>query len=184
MDPLTILIPLGPVVVLGFYYQRRIAEGHGAAQWAWAWQALWMAGAFQAIGGRTEIAVANACGALFMAFILAGSIEFRGRRPPRWLLPACAGFGLLRFALAFSDLPQLSYLIAAPYELALGAAAYRQVRLAPPEFASQPSHVLLGPALFGLAALDVVDVLLRALDRSVEAVVPIWIAGSFATVLI
>jgi signal transduction histidine kinase len=184
MEPLAILIPLGPVVVLGFFYLRRIAEGHGAAQWAWAWLALWMAGALQAIGGRPAIAVANACGALFMAFILAGTMEFRGRRPPRWLLPACGGFGLLRFALAWSGMPQLSYLVAAPYELLLGAAAYRQVRLAPAEFARQPSHLLLGPALFGLAALDVVDVTLRALGQSVEAVVPVWIAGSFATVLI
>ena len=81
MPPLALLVPLGPVVVLCFFYLRRIAEGHGAAQWAWAWAALWCSGALLAIGGTPVTAVANACGAMFMAFTLAGAIEFRGGGP-------------------------------------------------------------------------------------------------------
>ena len=184
MDPLWILAPMGPVVVLAFFYLRRIAEEHGAAQWAWAWAFLWGAGTLSVVEGLPPRAAGHACGALFMPFILAGAIEFRGGRPPRWLLPAAGAFGLLRAGLVLLGRPDLSYLCAAPYELALGSAAFREVRRAPAEFAGAPSHLLLGPALFGLAALDVADVLIRAAGRPIEPLLPIWISAGFATVLI
>jgi PAS domain S-box-containing protein len=184
MDPLALLAPLGPVVVLGFFYLRHIAEGHGAAQWAWAWAALWCSGALLAGGGTPETAIASVFGALFIAFTLAGAVEFRGGRPPRWLIPACTGFGLLRAALVLAGWPQLSYAIAVPYELALGAAAYREIRRAPPEVAQQPTARLLGPALFGLAALDVFDVGVRSLGHPVAWAVPVWVSAGFAGVLI
>jgi signal transduction histidine kinase/CheY-like chemotaxis protein len=182
MSPLMLVLPLGPVVLLGFFYLRRIAEG-GAARWAWAWAALWLAGTLGFLGTEA-LAVGHVAGALFMALILAGAIEFRGGTPPRWMLPACAGFGLLRSALTLLGRPDLSYLIAMPYELLLGSLAFWQVRRAPAEYASELSHLLLGPALFGLAALDVVDVLLRWLGRPMDGVVVAWVAGGFAVVLI
>jgi PAS domain-containing protein len=184
MNPLALLLPVGPVVVLGFFYLRRIAEGHGAARWAWAWAALWTAGVLGGLGSTAALAVGNVAGALFMAFMLAGVIEFRGAQVPRWLLPACAGFGVLRATLTLAGRPDLSYLIAAPYELLLGAAALTQVGQAPAEFAAQPSHRLLGPALFALAVLDVVDVILRFLGHSADYVLVLWVTGGFAVALI
>ena len=184
MNPLWILLPMGPVVALGFFYLRRIAEDHGATRWAWAWTFLWCAGTLSVVDSLPGHAVGHACGALFMPFILGGAIEFRGGSPPRWLLPAAGAFGLLRAGLVLLGQPDASYFVAAPYELVLGAAAYREVRRAPAEYAREPSHLMLGPALFGLAALDVVDVLLRALERPIEPLLAVWIAGGFATVLI
>jgi two-component system, cell cycle sensor histidine kinase and response regulator CckA len=185
MEPLALLVPLGPVVVLGFFYLRRIAEGYGAAQWAWAWAALFGAGALQSVGGGAPaIALANVCGALFMPFTLAGAIAYRGGTPPRWLVPAGAVFGLARAAFVLGGRPDLSYLIAAPYELALGSAAYMEVSRAGSDVPREPSTRLLGPALFGLAALDVVDVMLRWRGDSLEWAVPVWIMAGFAVVLI
>ena len=80
--------------------------------------------------------------------------------------------------------PYLSYGIAAPYEVVLGSAAYREVRRAPEEVARQPTARLLAPALFGLAALDVVDVTLRGLGQPVDWAVPVWVTSGFAVVLI
>jgi PAS domain-containing protein len=185
MEPLALLVPLGPVVVLGFFYLRRIAEGYGAAQWAWAWAALFGAGALQSVGGGAPmIALANVCGALFMPFTLAGAIAYRGGTPPRWLVPAGAAFGFVRAAFVLGGRPDLSYLIAAPYELALGSAAYMEVSRAGSDIPREPSTRLLGPALFGLAALDVVDVMLRWRGDTLDWVVPIWIMAGFAVVLI
>ena len=185
MEPLALLVPLGPVVVLGFFYLRRIAEGYGAAQWAWAWAVLFGAGALQSAGGGAPvIAIANVCGALFMPFILAGAIEFRGGTVPRWLVPAGAAFGAARAAFVLGGRPDLSYLIAAPYELALGSAAYLEIARAGAEMPPEPSTRLLGPALFGLAALDVLDVLLRWRGDDLAWVVPVWIMAGFAVVLI
>ena len=185
MEPLALLVPLGPVVVLGFFYLRRIAEGYGAAQWAWAWAVLFGAGALQSAGGGAPvIAIANVCGALFMPFILAGAIEFRGGTVPRWLVPAGAAFGAARAAFVLGGRPDLSYLIAAPYELALGSAAYLEIARAGAEMPPEPSTRLLGPALFGLASLDVLDVLLRWRGDDLAWVVPVWIMAGFAVVLI
>jgi len=182
MHPLVVLGALAPVVALAFFYLRHIADEHGAARWAWAWTALWTSGALIGIGGAPATALANACGAMFMAFILAGAIEFGGARVPRWLLPSCAGFGLLRAAVVLAGSPQLSYAIAAPYELLLGVAAFRAVRGADEDL--QPSQQLLPPALLGLAGLRVVDVTMRGLEYTIEWLVPLWIACSFAGLLI
>jgi signal transduction histidine kinase/CheY-like chemotaxis protein len=182
MSPLMLLLTLGPVVVLGCFYLRRIAEG-GAGRWAWAWAALWAAGTL-GFFGNTALGVSHVPGALFMAFTLAGAIEFRGGVPPRWMLPACASFGLVRCSLTLAGRPDLSYAIALPYELLLGSLSFWQVRRAPREYATQPSHLLLGPALFGLALLDVVDVALRWLGHPMDVVIVLWVAGGFAAVLI
>jgi PAS domain S-box-containing protein len=180
-----LLVGLAPVVALAFFYLRYIADDHGAGRWAWAWAALWVSGALQAAGGApATTALANVCGAMFMAFLLAGAIEFRGGRPAAWLIPACLGFGLSRGALVLAGWPTLSYAIAAPYDVLLGVAAFREVRRAPYDSTSQASQRLLGPALLGLAALRLVDLSLRALESPVDWMVPVWVAGSFAAVLI
>ncbi len=117
-------------------------------------------------------------GSVFPALLLSGALLLASRPVPGWLVPAAAGFGLLRAALALRGEPALAFglpLLVEPFVvLAAAWIAYRAV----PSVDASRSERLLGPSLVLLALIGALHLAwLTEASEVPPALMATWVAA-------
>jgi PAS domain S-box-containing protein len=158
---------LGAFVALGLWALRRPGLGP-LPFWIAGWVVAGLAGIPVIAAGELRLLqlMTFPFGTLFPWLLLAGALEFAGRRTPVWMLPFALVFGLSRSVVAAAGHSELAYAMALPLEPLVTVAAGWIAHRAAFRDGSGLSRRLLGPSFVGLALVGSFHVvwLLRGLD--------------------
>jgi signal transduction histidine kinase len=111
MSDLGLVIPIGLISLVVFFFLRRIDDSPMTAHWAKAWIALYSAGILAGAKVYTPLAanLSQIPLQLFAAYLLAGALAFRDRKVPGWIVPAAVVIGGLRALLAILNGDEAGY---------------------------------------------------------------------------
>jgi signal transduction histidine kinase/CheY-like chemotaxis protein len=187
VNELSLVAPLGGIIVIALFYMRRIERSAAALAWGAAWTSLYLAGLSSSVPELHPALVAAGylTGSLFPGFLLAGALAFRnGGALARGPIAAGAAIGLIRTSLVLLDHEAIAHAITAPLEapLAIGASVvmWRSARGRPRSFAEQ----MLPPVLMLLALVNAADPLARLLGLEMVPLVFAWISTCLATAML
>jgi PAS domain S-box-containing protein len=97
-----LIVCMGVILALAFFYLRRVENSPTARIWAWAWFTFFTGIILTPPSDPVTQVASHGLGTLFPALLLAGALSFTDRPVPRWLLPAAAALGMVRGLLSLS----------------------------------------------------------------------------------